>query len=213
MVALLPRLTALIGDGRQATADQHYREFCFLISCLAGFGGFGLAFFAPEILELWLGGIELPNEIIAVTQLLGIGGLFLALGSVPFYLGLAHGHTRTAMALGLFTLFVSLPLTILLTQSFGMVGAAIPWILLNLVSFVSLYSVAALRFYQGDVRDLAIRGTAFPLVCAAVALGSARVVADVVGLAPLATCLLAALAGGLAAGLLLWRGRDAWKFG
>ena len=201
LVAALPHWTALQGAGESERVDALYGSYTFVVALLAAMATFALMFFARDVFEVWVPGETHPEQLIAVTRGLTIGGLFLALGAVPFYLGLAHGHNKTALWIGLITVLLTGPAIVVLTPRFGLVGAAIPWLFLNFAAFAIFFAVIGRRFYHRSLAMLALWSIAVPCLTALIAMYAARMLADNFGWHGLNACLIA---GGIgAAGLFL----------
>lgn len=194
LVAMLPRLTRMIAEGDEVAASALFARFSRLVAALSGAGALGLIAFAPEVLALWLGADHIRPETVVVLRILAVGGLFLAIGSTPFYFGLAHGHNRTSIVIGFSTLVVALPLLIVGSSRFGLMGAAYPWVIINVSSFVMLTAIVTRRYFCGSVGKLQLRSTAYPIAVCLVAMSVARWTADMIDAGPFLSCILAATA-------------------
>lgn len=195
LVAMLPRLTRMISESDEVGASALFARFSRLVAALSGMGAFGLIAFTPEILALWLGAGHVVPAVIDVARILSLGGLFLALGATPFYLGLAHGHNRTSIVVGFATLALAMPALIIASTRFGLAGAAWPWVLINLSSLVALTLVVVRRYYLASRRQLLTHSLLGPLMTAACALGIARLIANALAASPLFACGIAGALG------------------
>ena len=205
MVALFPRFTALIAQGEQRKADRLYEIYSCVIAFLAALGAGGLFFFSDNILTLWLGGASTPASVSQIVKILSAGGLLLSLQLAPFYLALAHGHNRTSIILGATTLIFTVPLLFVTARAFGLVGAAIPWVALNFITFAVLAAVIGIRFYDGKFFGWFLNCTITPVALGVSIMYAGHVIADMLLLSSLAAFFLAgmaALAG--VSGLGLW---------
>ena len=209
MVALFPRFTALNEQGNHSQVSALYENYSFLIALISAVGTFGLMFFTRDVLTLWLGHNHVPQEVVDITRLLACGGLFLALASTPFYLGLASGHNRTSILLGIMTLTMTVPLLFVASRHFGLVGAAIPWLLLNATTFFVLAQVINGSFYRGTSHDWFLRSTALPVAIGAIGMFAAHRLSEAVSLGSLASSLIALVAAAaiLTGGVLFMRTR------
>lgn len=149
--ALLPRLTQLVERRESARLRGLYELNTYLVAAVAAATAFVVIFFCPEILAVWLPGRPVPHDMFLVVRILSLGGLGLALQLLPLQLSLAHGHTATNVALGASMLAVTVPLQITLPMRYGLVGAAVPWLLVNAVAFVVLGTVLNRRFHDGRI--------------------------------------------------------------
>lgn len=205
--ALLPRLTNLTQRN-----DQHdelkkvYRNSSFWIAMIGTVAGFGLYLFIPDIFSLWMRDQTISADTLQAASLLAIGSTFLTLQLAPFQLSLANGHQATNLRLGVLTLLFYIPLQILLTQQFGVVGAAIPWMLLNAVSFVYLGIALNIRFELVSLSQWFVADTLAPVLMAILWLLVARWAADLLQTGEILSCVIAAF-GALAAvgSSIVWR--------
>jgi O-antigen/teichoic acid export membrane protein len=205
-LALLPRLTNLVEHGQTTSIRHLYELNTYLIASVASAAAFSLMFFAGDVATLWMKGQQLPEALVPVVQILSAGGLFLALQLAPFQLSLAHGHNRTNVRLGVFVLLVTIPLQVLLTIRFGLLGAGVPWLLMNTLAFVYLGVALNRRFNPGHTADWFLRCSLPPVVICGIALLAARAVASAARLGPFASCVVAGASGlvGVGASYLLW---------
>ncbi len=185
--AMLPRLTSLNSAGLRAEFAQLYDNSTFLIAALSSAGALSLMMFPREILSVWLLGIGPPEVIENVVRLLALGGLLLALATGPFYLGLACGHTNTSIAIGALNFIVLAPSLYISISTFGIMGAAAPWITCNLASLLILTSRLHKRYYNGHTGKWLFRCVGTPIFINASMLGLARWISDSLKISSLET--------------------------
>jgi O-antigen/teichoic acid export membrane protein len=195
IIGLLPKFTQLQASNEREAMRRLYEKYCYIIALLSGIGGMGLILFAREILALWLYGVPVKPEVVAVTQIMSMGGIFLAISSMPFYLGMAHGHNKTSVILGVFTTLVIVPLLIWATGFYGLPGAALPWVFLNGASLLVLSVIIHARFYPASRVRWWTHYTLLPLSIAVTGIGLARIMASQLSTSPLWTCFIAAIFG------------------
>ncbi len=195
--ALLPRFTELVESGDRRQLRDLYELNSFFIAAVAAAGGGVLYFFAADVAAVWMSHREVPDAFVPVIQILSIGGMFLALQLAPFQLSLANGHNRTNVSLGLWVLLATVPLQIALTSRFGLVGAGVPWLLLNLFAFGYLGIQLNRKFNPGRVRLWFFCHCLPPLAVALPLLAVARFAADRAGLHGWAACMVGTSFAGL----------------
>lgn len=199
--ALLPRLTHLLERADQSDAlSALYRAASFYIASIGAIAGLGLCLFMPEVFSLWMKGQAIHSDTVTAGRLLAIGGLLMTMQLAPFQLSLANGHNATNLRLGAVMLLVSVPLQVALTRHHGVLGAAIPWLFLNLVAFAYLGVVLNRRFPLVGLRQWFLADNLPPLLSALACLLTARLLADLLQAGPLASCLIAAFASVAAIG-------------
>jgi O-antigen/teichoic acid export membrane protein len=190
MLAMLPRLTEMISKGMDREASELYDRFVVLVAVVAGAGSAGLALFAPEVLQLWLQLDKVPDGAVALVRILSLGWLLFTLAATPFHLGMAYGHSRTSVVTGFASAAVAIPMLILLSRTVGLAGAAMPWVMINIASFLALNWNIHRRFYRGPARPGWV--SLIAALGAGVVVGAARVLTSWLQLEPLAACAMAA---------------------
>lgn len=156
--ALYPRFSRLVAQQNESgLLELYHLSSQYLAAVLAAIAAV-LVVFAYEILWLWTGDAALAVKVAPTLQLLVLGTALNGLMSIPYALQLAHGWTRLALGLNALSLLLGLPLCLWAVQQYGMLGAAAPWLLGNLISIVigiplmhrRLLSGQALRWYIYD---------------------------------------------------------------
>jgi O-antigen/teichoic acid export membrane protein len=206
LVAAYPRITELVAQGSLREAERVYEKVSFIVASLSAVAAASLLLFTPDVLAVWLGAAMLTDEILSTTRILALGGLFLALASTPFYLGLANQHNRTSIVLGIFTSAALGPVILFGARSHGLAGAALAWPLLNAAALIVLSSVIHSLFYSGSRKRWWLVFTLSPLLIAIVAILPFKMVSSEIQASPAFGCVLAGF-GSLLAILLLSRFR------
>jgi O-antigen/teichoic acid export membrane protein len=137
-VSILPRLTELISSEQNKRAISLYEKTSFFVAVLGSYVTLMLLYYGVEFLKIWSGLIDIPEDAVTSMYLLIIGSFFLVLQLMPYQLSLANGHNSTNLKLGLYFFVVMIPFQFVLTNIYGIIGAAIPWVILNLIAFLYL---------------------------------------------------------------------------
>ena len=190
--ALLPRFTHLLEQKRYPELKALYRTSSYYIASIGAIAGLTLFLFANDFIALWLGDRRVDPSTIQAARLLALGGLFLTLQLTPFQLSLAHGHNTTNVRLGVFILCVSIPLQLQLTHHYGVIGAALPWLIINALAFVYLGLVLNRKFSVVSVRHWFFADNLSAIFVAILAVGSARLGAYAIHASALTSCIIAA---------------------
>ena len=209
-VALLPRLTDLLQ--REDQRDELmalYRNASYYIASIGAVAGIGLCLFMKEIFSLWMPGQPIGADTVQAARLLAVGSALMTLQLTPFQLSLANGHQATNLRLGAVMLVVSVPLLVVLTWQYGSLGAAVPWLLMNMVAFVYLGIALNKLFPLVSLQLWFFADNLPPVLFAIFGLLVARATADLLQMGALVSCVIA-LFGALAAigsahGLRRWR--------
>jgi O-antigen/teichoic acid export membrane protein len=209
-VALLPRLTNLHQrEDKREELTALYRNATYYIASIGAVAGIGLCLFIQEIFSIWMPGQTISNETIQAAKLLAIGSTLLTLQLTPFQLSLANGHQATNLRLGAVMLAVSVPLLVFLTRQYGSLGAAVPWLLMNMVAFLYLGIALNKRFPLVGIQQWFFADNLPPVLFATLGLLVARAAANLLQMGALVSCFIAffgALAAiGSAHGWRRWR--------
>ncbi|MGC8698303.1 MAG: MATE family efflux transporter, partial [Halothiobacillus sp.] len=113
----------------------------------------------PKLLGLWLGA-AFAAQALAITQWLMLGILINGFAHIPFALLQSAGRTDITAKIHLIELPLYAAALVLLTQQFGITGAAMAWFARVLFDTVLLYGIAIAQFPS-------IRATLRPLMGAA----------------------------------------------
>lgn len=157
--AVFPRLCQLVSVGDEEGVKTLYHRSSQLISVVVIPAAVVVALFARDILLIWTGDARIVAEAHVLVSLLVIGSALNGLNYIPYALQLAYGWTSLAFYENLVGVILLIPLTFWATRSYGAVGAAVLWIVLNAgYIFVGIHVMHAqlmksekLRWYYQDV--------------------------------------------------------------
>lgn len=146
-IAFYPELTKLISCGNKERAEEYFYMFAFIVSSLSSCIGFTLFFYINELTTLWLKDSIVPFIAIP-ARLLILGNIFMSLQYSVYYLAIAHGHTKTNVFLGSLMLLLTIPSVFWLTREYGLNGAAMPYLFLNVIATIYLGVVIMNKFLK-----------------------------------------------------------------
>ena len=158
--ALLPRLSALHVQGRDAAMFTLYREATQWVGLVVWPISGVLAVQAERVLWIWTGDAQLAAQAAPILRLYALGNAVMAIGAFPYYLQFAKGNLRLHLLGTAIFVGVLIPCMVLVTQTFGALGAGWTWLLVNLIYLFAWTPVAHFRFATGLhgrwlVRDIA----------------------------------------------------------
>ncbi|MDI1254300.1 oligosaccharide flippase family protein [Thermomonas sp.] len=130
--ALYPRYCALVASGERDRLIDLYHHSNQLLAVVVCSVAAMLVFFAADILRLWTGDPLLAAKSGPVLALLALGTALNGLMNLPYALQLAYGWTRLAIQQNIVAVLLVIPGTWWLARHYGMTGAAIMWVALNL---------------------------------------------------------------------------------
>lgn len=136
--AAFPVLSALFKVGDRGSLMSQYRKLQDLI-CFITVPLFAAIPFAALPVFTYLFNEEIARTLLLPVTLLSLGSYMNGTLNLPYQFSLAAGKPEIAVRSNIYALFIVLPLTVLLIYLFGLTGAALSYVLLNL--FVYVYAV------------------------------------------------------------------------
>lgn len=167
-VSLLPRLTRWVDGDQRELLIAAYHRFSYAIASIAGIAGLAVAMSPAQWIHWWTGNSALSSDIDLTVCILTAGHVLLALQYMPYHLALAHGHSRTSVAIGTTFLVITPLLLLFLIRQMGISGAAIPWLLMNAVVAVLLATLLTRRFLHGQLGRWWLTGACVPFLAIAI---------------------------------------------
>jgi O-antigen/teichoic acid export membrane protein len=144
--AILPRMTYLLAQGREADMLVLYRQatqiMAIVMFALTGM----LAVFAPELLYAWTGDRAAAAWASPILFWYVLGNGFLSMLTFQYYLQYAHGKLRLNVVINTISAFITVPLVLFAAYHYGAWGTAFSWFLIKAVSFF-IWVPLVHRFY------------------------------------------------------------------
>lgn len=143
VISVFPLFTGYVSQFNIDELSDTYHKYSFLITAVVSPVVFCIAFYSIPLITLWTGKPEIALATNYVVKFLVLGGFFLCMQLTPFYLALANGFTKINLYLGCICLITVIPLMVFSIKNYGMLGATIPWLFVNLISFfiIGLYVI------------------------------------------------------------------------
>lgn len=143
VISVFPLFTGYVSQFNIDELSDTYHKYSFLITAVVAPVVFCIAFYSISLVTLWTGKPEIALATNYVVKFLVLGGFFLCMQLTPFYLALANGFTKINLYLGCICLITVIPLMVFSIKNYGMLGATIPWLFVNLISFfiIGLYVI------------------------------------------------------------------------
>lgn len=133
---LYPRLSTLVATGAHDALIDTYRSGTKLLSAVIFSIALVVAFFSEDLVYVWTGNLELALSIAPIVSLLIIGTAINGVMIFPYSLQLAYGLTNLPLMIVVALLIVYIPLIYFLVMSYGIIGGALSWVLLNIMYLI-----------------------------------------------------------------------------
>jgi O-antigen/teichoic acid export membrane protein len=131
--AVFPRMSALVADRDTDKLMVLYRSGTRLLLAALFPLAIAVAIFSKNLVFLWTGNTELSATVAPIVSLFVIGTALNGVMHFPYALQLAYGVTRLPLMINAILMVVLVPATIVLSVSYGAVGGAAAWVILNIV--------------------------------------------------------------------------------
>ena len=165
--AVFPRLTGLVALKDRDSIKRLYHRTCELIAVAIIPAGLTAAAFSSKLIWVWTGNANAARMSGLVASFLIGGQLLQAITLIPYYLALAHGNVRLNLQIGISSVVLITPLLILLIMKYGVVGAGISWLAMNLCTLPPYMYFLHRRFLPGEFKPWVLWDVGRPLLAAA----------------------------------------------
>lgn len=128
---IYPRMSALVATGQTEKLISLYRSGTYLFLSLLFPIAITAAIFSTDLLYLWTGNEQLAITSAPIVSLLLIGTALNGVMHFPYALQLAYGVTRLPLTINVILIVIMVPMTFFLAKSYGAIGGAIGWAVLN----------------------------------------------------------------------------------
>lgn len=165
-LAIFPRLTGIVETGDRDTLKRFYHRSCGLVSVAVLPGALTLAAYAGNFIYAWTGSIVASQNAGTVAALLIGGQIMQAITLVPYYLALANGNVRLNLQIGISSVVIITPLLIYLIMKYGVVGAGVSWLIMNICTLPPYMYFLHRRFLPGELKQWCLRDVGLPMIAA-----------------------------------------------
>jgi O-antigen/teichoic acid export membrane protein len=134
--AVYPRMSALVVTEETGKLEDLYRLGTRLLSTLL----FPLAMLfvicSEDLIRAWTGNPTIALSVAPLVSLLAVGTALHGVMFLPYALQLAYGITRLPLMINSILLVVLVPLIVLFTFKYGLLGGAMAWLVLHVLYVV-----------------------------------------------------------------------------
>ena len=163
-LALSPELTRLISIKDKDNTKKIYHEFSFILTCITTICSLIIICYSYDYILIWTHNQEIASSVYKTTNILVIGNFFLSVQLCPYFLALANGHTKTNVTLGITAIPILLIMLSLLIPKLGLMGAALPFLFINIIVFFILGYVILQKYLIGEFKKWILHDTCIPII-------------------------------------------------
>jgi O-antigen/teichoic acid export membrane protein len=195
---IYPRMSALVAAGNIDQLSEFYRTGArVLASILFPLAG-TIALFSSDLVHVWTQDATTAASVGPLVSFLVWGTALNGVMHFPYALQLAYGRTRLPLTINATLIVVSAPITIALTSTYGVIGGAASWAILNFLYLLFGTWLTHRELLRGNGARWLVADVLAPFVVSCVVLGAAAWWIRDVSDAPVPHLVLAAVATGLA---------------
>jgi O-antigen/teichoic acid export membrane protein len=129
--SIYPQFTQLAARGDLTTLTRVYHGACQCMAVLILPVATVIALFSHEILLLWTRDATMASQCYLLVSVLIAGTAINGLMNLPYALQLAFGWTALSVVKNVIALAIMVPFIIYMTHRYGVLGAAMTWLVLN----------------------------------------------------------------------------------
>lgn len=169
--AAFPRFNRCVAAGDDAGLADEYDRANQLLAAVLMPAAMVFVFFGGDVMTIWTQKPAVATQIEGLVVCFTVGMTLVGLVNVALHLALSYGWFRLTIAFTWGTAIVSAPLFWLATREWGLMGAAVIWMLQN-AAYLLLIPILHRRYVPGGGRSWLKHTLVFPaaaasLVCSA----------------------------------------------
>jgi O-antigen/teichoic acid export membrane protein len=130
---IYPRFCALAVRDNVKKLTELYRLGTRLLATALFPVAIAIAVFSKELIQVWTGNPDVASSVAPIVAPLAIGTALNGVMHFPYALQLAWGMTWLPLTINVILMIVMVPLTIFLALSYGAVGGAVAWLILEVL--------------------------------------------------------------------------------
>lgn len=165
-IAVFPRLTGIVEIGDRDALKRFYHRACSFAAIAALPGSLTLVAYADNFLYAWTGSALAAQQVGIVAILLLGGQIMQMITLVPYHLALAHGNVRLILQVQVSSVVLITPLLFYLIMKYGVVGAGVSWLIMNLCIVPPYMYCLHRRFLPGEFSKWCLRDVGLPMIVA-----------------------------------------------
>lgn len=139
--SIFPQLTSAIGKNERTKAAVLLIEGFTLVTILSLSIGIVVFFNSEQIVYYWTGNSEAVLIIQKALPLMVLGSILQCMQFIPYHLSVANKDPMPIVWINLFSLIITIPLYYFTIRYFGVWGAALIWLLYNIISTPIFYFI------------------------------------------------------------------------
>lgn len=149
-LAFFPELTRLISLSEKEKYYVFFHKYSFIIATITSAITVVIFLYSYDYITIWTGKSDVASIIDKSAVVLTISSLFLSIQICPYYLALAHGHTKNNIMLGILSILILLPSLFFFITYLGLLGAALSSLIVNITITLILGYTLINKYMKGN---------------------------------------------------------------
>ena len=147
--AILPRMTALLAEGKEQEMIALYRKGTRFVVMSVTPVVMVIVFSPYEVIFAWTGNQQAAIWLKEVLPIFALGSFLVTIGAFQYYLQYAHGELKYHVRYNTVAVVINVPLITYAAYEYGVMGVAWVWLGFRLVSFLFWLPFIHHRFAPG----------------------------------------------------------------
>jgi O-antigen/teichoic acid export membrane protein len=148
--AVSPRMVSLIENKKELEMIELYHKSTRLVSILIFSIVGNIAVFSNELLFVWTGDHGIADKIYIALSLYVLGNGIMAVSSFQYMLQFAYGELKYHVRYNVIFAFLGIPVMSAGAYYYGIIGAGISWVVIQVISFVVWPTFVHNKFIPGE---------------------------------------------------------------
>lgn len=151
--AFFPRFSALVARGDEKQLRRLYHQASQLVALIVFPGAMVGAFFAPQILRVWSGSPDIALHAGPIASVLLVGSAINSMMGILYDITIARGLPSLGFYQNLISVIILGPAMLFMAGTYGGIGAAIVWLVLNLGYLTISAPIVHARVLPGELTN------------------------------------------------------------
>lgn len=178
--AVFPKINQIIHIGNKEVIHDFFHKSAQIISALVIPIGLTLCFFSNDLIFLWSQNLVLAQNVAPITSIIVIGTIITGINSTPQQYQLAYGYTKILFYQNLAGTILLLPLLYTLVKQYGVIGAAMVWVIINIINLTIGQYFFFSRFLKSEAKSWVFQDILKPIVVSILILGLSKYIMGVI---------------------------------
>lgn len=163
-IVFFPKLTKLHAQNKSKELLNLYHKSARWISIIIFPVGLTMIFYSYELLYLWTGNTVLSENTSPILKTFTIGTIISCIMWLPYSYLMAIGNTKFTLVQNGIALIILVPMLLLLTKEYGIYGASVGWMMVNIGYLIISAPIFHHYYFKGELWRWYLNDLSIPLI-------------------------------------------------